>query len=60
MKTICECECHIHNMNILHYMACCTLCYVKYINEDGTIDHKELTDAQNPDKKIKKKRRWKK
>lgn len=29
-------------------MPCCDLCYVKYINKDGTIDQKKLTELQNP------------
>ena len=40
--TWCECQCHMYGNKSMHFMACCDLCYQKYINDDGTIDQAQL------------------
>jgi len=35
---ICTCDCHKDGNDILHFEACCSLCYKKYINEDGSVN----------------------
>lgn len=37
-KDICKCECHMIDVEAMHFMACCQYTYEKYINIDGTID----------------------
>ncbi len=39
---ICLCECHKDGSGLMHCFPCCTLCYARYINEDGTIDDERL------------------
>jgi len=34
----CKCDCHRDGVQLLHFMACCPLCYQKYISEDGVVD----------------------
>lgn len=38
LKHICTCMCHKKGVDMLHCVACCPLCYAKYLNEDGSVD----------------------
>lgn len=31
-EEVCTCECHNDGVSIMHFMACCSLCYEKYIS----------------------------
>lgn len=39
MANVCDCPCHTKGVTIMHFMACCDICGVQYINTDGTYDH---------------------
>lgn len=50
---ICECNCHIKNKNIMHFMPCCPVSGEKYINEDGSLDWLKLGEAMTKQHNIK-------
>ena len=37
-QKICNCECHNEGVRIMHFMACCDLCYETYRTQDGEFD----------------------
>jgi len=34
----CMCSCHQDGAEVMHCIACCELCYDKYIDKDGNLD----------------------
>jgi len=36
----CDCECHEHGKEIMHFMSCCSFTYQKYV-KDGQVDMAE-------------------
>lgn len=44
---VCRCCCHEKGVRVSHIMPCCDLTYVKYINEDGSIDREAINKALN-------------
>ena len=41
----CECGCHMDGFNLMHIIACCDLCYDKYIDVEGKIDMARVNKA---------------
>jgi len=39
---VCDCDCHRVGRNVMHFMACCNLCYLTYLTEDGEIIPEKL------------------
>jgi len=39
---ICKCACHEKGQIMMHMVDCCNYTYIKYINEDGSIDLEKL------------------
>ena len=54
-QKICNCECHNEGVGVMHFMACCDLCYETYQSADGKFDldlygaaFKEMTKGHVP------------
>jgi hypothetical protein len=54
IKDPCMCSCHIYGTKIMHCMACCFLCYKKYINVDPPVENWDKELFSKIDKKMKK------
>lgn len=40
--SFCFCHCHTDGLALKHVVACCSLCYDKYINNNGQLDTDRL------------------